>query len=340
MSVREIEASDGPGSVSAMARSAPLYLGQLVVQTTWTCTASCAMCYQSAGPNGSDVFGRAALSLDDLAPVFDGLDQIRMLEPHFHLVGGEALIDYEKTVRLIARARRAGFQQATLTTNGFWGRSRARAEMHCAGLVDAGLTRLDISWDRWRRPFILGAAIANCIGEAAACGLPVRLRLLLSTKDNVEDLLSDISPEALRLPDDIYCDTVAATGRGMTRLAPDLVPRGRSLDAACFRDLKLTINPAGDVYPCCSGLDQTRSLQFGNIRETPLLEIVDRMDKSPLLRKIVFDGVASLLPLLPNHGKSISEGPSSICSLCWALFSDAGCVEALKRSFPDERWAA
>lgn len=303
-------------SLSPMAQSAPLHFGQLVVQTTWTCTASCAMCYQSAGPNGSDDFGAAGLSLDDLEPVFTCLDEIAVLEPHFHLVGGEALIDYDKAVRLLKRARRAGFHDLTLTTNGFWGRNRSRAAAYCAGLLDAGLTQMDISWDRWRRPFISGDAIATCFEEAAALGLSARLRLLLSTEDTVESLLADIRPEAVRLACEIYCDAVAATGRAARRLTPAQVPMSRSLNATCFRDLNLTINPAGDVYPCCSGLDQTRSLQFGNIRETSLAEIVRRMDGSPLLRKIVFEGVASLLPLFPDNGARIAEDRSSICSLC------------------------
>ena len=331
---------DARASLSPIAQAAPLHFGQLVVQTTWTCTASCAMCYQSAGPNGSDDFGAAGLSLGDLEPVFACLDEVAMLEPHFHLVGGEALIDYDKAVRLINRARRAGFQDLTLTTNGFWGRNRDRAASYCAGLVDGGLTHMDISWDRWRRPFISGDAIATCFEEAAAHGLSARLRLLLSTEDTVESLLANIRPEAARLASEIYCDTVAATGRAARRLTPAQVPKSRSLDAACFRDLNLTINPAGDVYPCCSGLDQTRSLQFGNIRETPLSEIVRRMDRSPLLRKIAFDGIASLLPLLPNNGARIAEGRSSICSLCWALFSDADGVAAIKEHYPDERWAS
>lgn len=329
-----------PIGPSRWAASAPLYLGQLVVQTTWRCTARCAMCYQSAGPNGSDIFGRAELTVSDLKPIFTDLDAIRMLEPHFHLVGGEALINVETVYALVDMARAAGFEHRTLTSNGFWGRNRTTASSLSAGLVKAGLTRLDLSWDRWRRPFIGANAISTCLEEAAACNLAVRLRLLLSTEDTVDDLLKDLRPNAVALADEIACDTVAATGRAATSLDPRSIPGGRSLNAACFRDLRLTINPAGDVYPCCSGLDQTRSLQFGNVRKTPLAEIVTRMDASPLLRKIVFDGVASLLPLLPDQGRTIAASRSSICSLCWAIFSDPNSIAAIKAHFPEERWAS
>ena len=323
---------------SDLAASTPLYFDQLVVQTTWRCTASCAMCYQSAGPGGSDLHGQSELSIEDLRPVLEGARDVPMLEPHFHLVGGEALIDVPRVLSLIGMARTAGFRERTLTTNGFWGRNPDTAARHCTGSREAGLTRLDISWDRWRRPFISGEAISNCLEQAAARGLPARLRLLLSTQDDVEALLDDLRPDAVSLASEIYSDTVAATGRAAHRLTPGSIPGGRSLDAACFRDLSLTVNPAGDVYPCCSGLDQTRSLHFGNIRETPIAEVVTRMDLSPLLRKIVFDGAASLLPLLPDKGRRIGAGRSSVCSLCWAAFSDAESVAALKAHYPAERW--
>lgn len=325
---------------SAFAQAAPLYFDQLVVQTTWTCTARCAMCYQSAGPKGSDDFGQASLSRDDLAALFDGVDAIPMLESHAHLVGGEPLIDVDFALYVLHLARAAGFEERTLTSNGFWGRNRDTARTICAGLAAAGLTRLDLSWDRWRRPFISGAALSTCLEEAAMSGLPVRLRLLLSTQDTVEDLLRDLRPGAVGLAQDIVSDTVAATGRAARRVAPATIPKGRALQAACFRDLRLTVNPAGEVYPCCSGLDQTRSLRFGNIREAPLAEIVRRMDSSALLRKIVFEGIASLLPLMPIRQRQIAEGRSSICSLCWALFSDPDCVAALRVQYPQERWAA
>lgn len=318
----------------------PFYFSQLVLQTTWTCTAKCAMCYQSAGPKGSDRFGRASLPVELLKTAITQATEIACLEPHLHVVGGEALIELEPVLDLIRHARASGFSEISITTNGFWGQDTKRAADHCQRLKEAGLTRMDLSWDRWRRPFISGDALSTCLEQAHAIGLPVHLRFLTSLEDTVADLMDDLRPEAIALAGEVFSDTVAGTGRAATDLDPEVVPRSRDLSAACFRDLTLTVNPSGGVYPCCSGLDQTRSLGFGNIHETPLPEIAKRMENSKLLRMIVFGGISSVLRLLPDEHQALADQQSSICSLCWTLFSDKHAVSALKTIFPEELWAA
>lgn len=323
-----------------MAAEAPLAFDQLVAQITWTCTAACAMCYQSAGPKGSDDFGRADLTVDDLKAVLASAIALPNVEPHFHLVGGEALMRLDDSLRIVRMARDVGFREITLTTNAFWAARPERAESVAGALADAGLTRMDVSWDRWRRPLIPPAAIDRALSAAAAHGVGARLRLLVEKGETPEDLLNDLDAADLARADEIFTDAVAATGRARRKIDADRFHAHGDLAANCHRALSLTINPAGDVYPCCSGLDQTRSLGFGNIRETPLGEIVAAMDASLLLRQIVFEGVGSLVPILQAADALPAGRPSSICSLCWSIFSDAKSVAALKAAFPEERWAA
>ena len=318
----------------------PLYFNQLVLQTTWACTARCAMCYQSAGPKGSDRFGRASLGLALLQSAIDQAANVHCLEPRLNIVGGEALIEFEPVLALIKHARSSGFLDVSVTTNGFWGQDTQRAAEVCGQLKAAGLTQLDLSWDRWRRPFISGDTFSTCLEQASAAGLTVHLRLLTNLEDTVADLLEDLRPEAIALASEIFSETVARTGRAATELETALVPTTSDLSGACFRDLRLTVNPAGDVYPCCSGLDQTRSLAFGNVREDTLEDIASRMDTSELLRKIVFEGIACVVQMLPDTCQSLANEQSSICSLCWSVFSDEEAISALKVVFPDEHWLA
>ena len=113
-----------------------------------------------------------------------------------------------------------------------------------------------------------------------------------------------------------------------------------NLDANCHRSLSLTVNPHGDVFPCCSGMDQTRALAFGNIRDRSLADIVRTMERSAVLRQIVFEGIASLVPLIEGAGVDLGKDYSSICSLCWNIFSRDDCVAALRGHFPDESFTA
>lgn len=323
-----------------MAKAAPLAFDQLVMQITWRCTAACAMCYQSAGPKGSDDLGDAALSLADATRAIEAATAVPNLAPHYHLVGGEALIRMDDSLTLIGATRDAGFLRISLTTNGYWARRREAGAEAAAALRRAGLTHMDLSWDQWRRPFIPPGAMSNALEAAAAAGIQVRLRLLTDRNGDPEDALSDLRADAIAATHEILVDSVAATGRARAEIDAEAFYAHGDLSAACHRSLSLTVNPAGEVYPCCSGLDQTQSLRFGNAREEPLDQIVERMCASQLLRRIVFEGVGALTPILIAADAMPEGRASSICSLCWSIFRDPKSVAALAEAFPDERWAS
>lgn len=329
-----------PSPLSRRARETPLTFGELVVQTTWSCNARCAMCYQSSGPEGSDTFGKASLSVDELAPVIGRALDIPSLAPRFHLVGGEALIRLQDCLVLLSAARDARFQRISATTNGYWGRRPETARRTCDNLRDAGLTRLEISWDHWHLPFIDGDTVSNCLEACARAGIPTTLRILTTRAHGVEEALRYLRPDALEVAGTVHSATVANTGRAARELDQGDIYRHGDLTENCHRTLSLTINPSGAVFPCCSGFDQTSALAFGNVRERELAEIVARMNRSELLRRVVFEGIGSLVPLIEAAGVELNGMHSSICSLCWTIFSRSDCVAALQASFPNEPFAA
>jgi len=54
----------------------PVTFQALVVESTSICNAKCAMCYQSAGPKGSDVWGRSSLSSAEIETVVRDAEKI------------------------------------------------------------------------------------------------------------------------------------------------------------------------------------------------------------------------------------------------------------------------
>lgn len=122
-----------------------------------------------------------------------------------------------------------------------------------------------------------------------------------------------------------------ATGRAARELDPEDFYRQTALDGNCHAVLNLTVNALGNVFPCCAGIDQTDNYAFGNIRERSIEDIVDRLNRSALVRTIVFHGVASLLPLLERQGIDMGREYNGICHLCWSIFSRPDCVQAIQR---------
>ena len=61
------------------------------------------------------------------------------------------------------------------------------------------------------------------------------------------------------------------------------------------------------------------------------------MNRSPMLRVIVFRGIGALVPAIREAGIDIGDDFNSICHMCWTIFSDRRQVEAIENYFVELR---
>lgn len=318
----------------------PIYYNGLVVETTNRCNARCAMCYQSASPQGSETLGLSRLDTNVILRCIREAAAIETISPRFHLAGGEAFMHLDEVYLLYAEARDAGYEQITGTTNGYWGRSLAKAREVCSRLRESGVTSLELSWDYWHQPFVSGDAVSNCLMACREFEIETNLRVLTTKQHSMEEALSALRTEALDVASRITSGPVFATGRAAKELDPDEFFHSRaSLDDNCHRVLNLTINAFGDVSPCCAGFDQTRNYIMGNVNEENLDVIVERMNDDPLIRKVVFSGIRSLVPILQQNGHDIGDDFFNICQLCYTIFSNPEYVETLQNDMDNRKRA-
>ncbi len=319
----------------ALMEQMPMYFNALVIENTSRCTAKCAMCYQSAGPQGSDVLGKAALTVDEVARVIGDAAGIANLQPRLHLTGGEAFMRIAAVYELLQVARSSGFLDLTTTTNAFWARDAEQADAICERLRACGLTTMEISWDFWHMPFIPPEAVSNCLDACWKAGIESNLRLLSSRSHTAQEALAVLRPLSVERASRVSCGPVFPTGRAAHALErADLYNQG-TLNDTCHSYLNLTVNAAGKVFPCCAGIDQTDNFVFGNIREQSIVAIARSLDRSPMLRTIVFGGVAALIPILREAGIKMDASYNSICHMCWSVFSRPECTNALRAYFDD-----
>jgi len=301
----------------------PLQYHALVVEVTAQCNAACAMCYQSAGPRGSDALGAATLDTDSVLRVIREAMGIEAMDPRVHITGGEAFLRPGPLLRMLEEARRSGYRDIVTTTNATWARNPARARHLAEQLGAAGLTRIAISWDHWHRPFIRPAWVEHCVNACADAGIECQLRIATSRDHGAQEALELLDPAVLDRVDRISGSPVQLIGRAASALDPAEVFQSGSLDRSCHSTLSVTVNAWGNVFPCCSGFDQTTARLIGNVRDEPLPQIVERMGRTPLIRVLVLGGIAKLYSLL---GEDITAGGryKGICHACWSLFDDPG----------------
>jgi hypothetical protein len=316
----------------------PLTYNTLVVESTTRCNAKCGMCYQGAGPKGSDYLGDAALSVDEILRVLRSAVDMPCVGRRFHMAGGESFIKMDESVEVFATAAHLGFTDISCTTNAYWAADVFKANRVARRLRDAGVLRMEISWDWWHGPHISPQAINNCLAACAANDITSNLRVLTTRSHSAEEALAMLSPAALGKVHFATSAPVYQVGRAME--IPDDDIYASSEDASCHTALNLTVNARGEVSPCCAGFDQTDHHLFGNVRDRDLADIAEAINRSLLIRLVVFEGVASLRPILALLGEETKPRYTSICGMCFEIFSDKTKLARLTRFFEEMESAA
>lgn len=297
--------------------SMPIHFCSLVLETTNCCNSKCGICYQSAGSEGRNRI--------DLIAAKKAIEESAILEnvgSRLHIAGGEAFLFPEDCFELFRTAKSAGYSLISATSNCFWGATLDKARKMCEKAKESGLNYLELSWDYWHGEHIPASSVSNCLVACREYEIMSNLRLLTTKKHDMEESICRLDPEALKLASNITSGPVLATGRAVEVLKKDdFYPARVGIAGTCHSMLNLTVDAHGDVFPCCSGFDVCKECSFGNINEESIQEIVLRMNKSLLLRQLVFWGPKSFLPLLEKNGVKV-EKCSTFCTFCVKMFSD------------------
>lgn len=300
-------------------KNAPLQFNGLVVEFLSKCNASCAMCYQAAGPRGSSYTGNASLDMELVSIAALEAYENENISNRFHLAGGEAFLRPNDCYELFEVAKAIGYREITTTTNCFWAASHRKADYAAKRLADSGVTSVEISWDIWHLPYIKPIWIDQALISLHTHCIETNLRVLGTKSHSYYEALKLISPEALDLASRVTCGPVFWTGRAKQTLDPSECSRSANLHGTCFTALNFTVNARGDVSPCCAGFDQNPSHTVGNIRDHSIAELYERMNTDPVIRALVFLGPKFLASLAQHE---VKNGVSGICELCCDLFDD------------------
>ncbi len=250
------------------------------------------------------------------------------------ITGGEPFLRRALLVRMAALAREAGMEFGVIS-NGYWAKTPARAQALLGELVDAGLTRLTISWDPSHGAYVPAATAQNAID--AAIGLGIRACLTGSFRE----------PEArhddfgFRLADHrLYRNFIEANGlvapAGKGADLADL-PTGGGVDFAVSdgrcpaRRLKQLVLYArgGLTQPCCSIYAgyKARGLSMGDWRDTPLADLRMRHRGDPYLTMIGEGGIKRVYAVIAEADPALAArlpdpaASRDVCALCAKLMT-------------------
>jgi MoaA/NifB/PqqE/SkfB family radical SAM enzyme len=317
-----------------------LHFHALVLEITDRCNARCAMCYQAAGPRGSDLRGDGNLPLDVVCRVIDEAAQLPNLDSRLHISGGEAFLRYDDTVAIFKHGKQRGFLNIGSTTNGFWAVNRGVAERRCRELVEAGVTYFEISLDYWHLPYVSPDRLRSLFHACRQTGIKIVLRTLATRAHHADEIFTTFSDADL-LDVFIANGRVFPVGRAATEVPADDIYFDKEVTGCCENLLSLTVGPNGNVYPCCAGADMTESMAAGNVYRDSLSEAVFKMRTDRTIRQVIHSGTGSLIPLIKElgYGERLKDRYANICHLCWDVFKDNELANALRGHFAEQEFA-
>jgi hypothetical protein len=301
----------------------------LALQYALRCNISCGHCSANAGPK----VGRR-MSLDFAKDVLEQSASVELID-RITFTGGEVLLLRQDILELVACAKRAG-KKTRIVSNGFWALNREAGRRLLEELSEAGLTELTLSADEYHYNELPASVTKNAAELLREFGFAVIINRVERRGGDTfstfidkcgfdSDQLVIFRPEfGLSEANDIGQSKILVRNVGLSlegraaNLREDTTMRPLSqFHGVCDQPSKApSVSPEGLLFPCCSPGSNYETFQIGNLHETPLRDLIQRLQDDPLANFITTYGPADLIRLLATRDPSFDREYSDICNMC------------------------
>jgi hypothetical protein len=296
-----------------------------ILNYTMKCPLACDYCCYTCGPKRPETMDfELAIKLVDQAADLGVFTE-------FGFTGGEPLAYLDEVLAITARMASRGMPFSMISACD-WAIDGAATRRCVDPLVDRGLSVFTISHDPSHERWVPREHVYRVMDRVLERG--VRVVLCGSFYDDSVDL-QKMFPEYMANPNVSFVSRVVLPKVGRSnnkKIDAELYPNvdlqgGDTCYKRFFHDV--TVFWDGEVYPCCSVYNRdTPGISYGNVYDTPLVEIWDRIAGSLFLRMIKRQGFTQLLQLLydraPDLADKLPDATRSIgpCHLCNSLMKD------------------
>lgn len=307
-----------------VSQTKPLYK-VFVVSITDKCNIKCDFCchpYQDTGisDDESELLVSQAVKLE--------FDEICF-------TGGEPFLRRNALLRAAELCKQHG-KLFGVISNGYWAGGRAKADKVIGQLVDAGLTRITISWDPSHGEFVSVATAQNALDASLDRGLKVTLTgSFKNPGENHEThgFKLDHLRQYRNFSEYVHSVSQVGYGEGLAGAVSDTdaslaqssmrCPSQDVIELVCYADKKAM------VQPCCSIFAgyKMENLRIGSWREQSVKQLSVLQDGDPFFRiireggfrriyDIIEDTNPDLYRRLPAYGDA-----TSVCHFCSKVLS-------------------
>ena len=290
---------------------------QIAFGYSTTCNIKCAHCVAS-----DDTIGNETMKRDAARAIIEEMALSNVSGISF--TAGEPLLFLDDMCDLIRLCRKKGIY-SRIVTNGYWAKTRQRADAVVVELVQSGLSQLRISFSRWHQKNVGADNIVNAVSSCKKQGLDYFISFVTDFSkqdDRLEQFLRDNNlkffPEPL-----IYFGR--AEGFNPTEICTDYRPNTCSMNPY--------LSPNFDMFACCDAgthFSKTNFFYIGNHRDHTIDAMFRKKETNHLYNLIKTMGLTAMASFLGFKASEIVKYRK--CELCEKLFNSADNLNRLEKS--------
>ena len=287
---------------------------------TFKCPSKCRHCSYKAGPErtGHMKTADAERYLKELTDT----QPLKSIAVH----GGEPFLYFKLLKHVMKTAKELKLSQTWVITNGYWAKTKTKAEKKLTELKNAGLTCITFSVDAFHQEYIPLETVKNGIEAAATVGFErvcVDSYFLASpNSDNPYDILTRKTLEKLGKIDNVEINKwQARIGGRAAELAKHLPPKPETPTGRC--QLPFWIggnlkNPEAIEIDCEGNVTLCPGISIGNAKHQSLAQILQNYNyrDHPILSIITEEGPIGLLKIAKAKGFKENQKFVNECHLC------------------------
>ena len=328
----------------------------VAVLTTNQCPAICRHCSLDARPDRTE-----RITYEQFARFMDDVTEVAPLTVVV-FTGGEPLLLGDDLPKMISLCKEKGVEVTRIVTNGYWATSYDIAHRKLAALQQAGLDEVNVSVDDYHQEYIPMERVRHVFDAAMALEYTsVVLANSAGPKSRItpEWLLEEFGNPDMAIQKDscgeemfyrqelgktqvlINISQLKRLGRGATELSAEELRSGDDtpenlLDGGCPHALRsVALSPNNHYLACCGAeIEGNPILDYGDLDERPLEEVLDRADNDLISNMIAVHGPYRIKEALERFCPDDLEFQptyASMCELCFDLVSRAKNRQALYR---------
>lgn len=288
------------------------------------CSASCDMCCFSCTPEGKELLDKELIK--DYIRQASEIDSVKSIA----FSGGEAILYYEQLKECMQYAGEFGFR-TTLVTNGFWAKDYKQGYHKIQGLVEAGMTDMSISVDKYHQQYVPIQSVRNAIQIASELKVMSAITMMdLQDGESVYNSVEQLRPYIYGK--DLIVYPVFPAGKAKETIQPDqFIQVCDRKTAVCPYDYNISVLFDGTLMMCCSQFSYDIPMtHLGTFGQTSLKQAMQNFTNNDFIYVMFSNGLNWYAELAKQLGFTLQDKYCVSCHMCHELLGNREFVKLAK----------